>query len=222
MNHNQAGKITREIFNPHNLRYTFAHPASRQLNQNVPLILALHWGGFVTPFYGEGLLLGLINPALADLDAFICAPDCECGDWTDPEFEPRLLDLFDNLISTHPIDTGRILITGYSIGGIGTWEIASRNMSIFAGALPISSPVPEIAMKTDWKIPLCVIHSRQDELFAYRETRRAVSTLANSGVDIELITVEGPGHFETYGFIQPLQGAVPWIREILVLPGKGR
>lgn len=219
MKSNPPGAVTRAIHPPSGLRYTLAQPSELQPSQVLPLILALHWGGLVTPFYGESLLSGLINPALAGLDTYICAPDCDQGDWTDPQYKSGLIKLLHSIIETHSIDTGRILITGYSIGGIGTWDIASQYMSMFAGALPISAPVPEVAIEADWQIPLCVIHSRQDELFAYQTTQRAVQALAKRGVDIQFIAVDGPSHFETYGFIRPLQGAAAWIRRVWALPG---
>lgn len=219
MKSNPPGAVTRAILHPTGLRYTLAHPSGFQPNQAMPLILALHWGGTVTPFYGESILLGLIQPALAGLDTYICAPDCDQGDWTDPAFQSALIEFLDRLIETYAIDRERILITGYSIGGIGTWDIASQYMSMFAGGLPISAPVPESALAADWQIPLCVIHSQQDELFAYQSTQRAVQALAERGVDIQFIAVDGPSHFETYGFIRPLQGAAAWIRRVWSLPG---
>ena len=48
------------------------------------LVVAIHWGGEVTPFFGMGILRTLVVPAFEDLDAVIVAPDCPGKGWSDP------------------------------------------------------------------------------------------------------------------------------------------
>ena len=71
-------------------RYTIAIPEGYTGEQAVPLIIALHYGGTVTPFYGLGLLEGLVEPALRDLGAIIVAPDATAGAWASEAGKPAL------------------------------------------------------------------------------------------------------------------------------------
>ena len=89
--------IQEQVLQPGDRRYTIAIPASYTGDQPVPLVLALHYGGTVTPYYGKGFLVGLVEPALRDLGAIIIAPDCTADDWTQPESETDVLALLDHV-----------------------------------------------------------------------------------------------------------------------------
>jgi len=107
-----------------------------------------------------------------------------------------------------------VLLTGYSLGGIGTWYVAGRNQDRFTGALPLSAEVPEESLEVEWKIPLYVIHSRKDEIFPASRTEDAVRRLRERGADIEMAMIDGITHFDTGGFVQPLREALPWLRSV--------
>src|SRR5262249_58742161 len=43
------------------LRYTLSVPEGYDSKRPVPLVVALHYGGDVTPFYGRGMIDGLVG-----------------------------------------------------------------------------------------------------------------------------------------------------------------
>ena len=100
----------------------------------MPLILALHYGGEVTPFYSKEYLNLLVKPALKNLGAIITAPDCPGEGWANPDVEKALLEFLEIISKEYNIDPNRIIITGYSMGGLGTWYLASRHSEIFSAA----------------------------------------------------------------------------------------
>ncbi len=200
------------------LRYVLAVPPDDRLDHPVPLILALHYGwptpGPPPPFYGRGVLLGLVRPALLPLNALIAAPDCPGRDWTDPRSEAAVLQLLDHLERVHPVDRERVLLVGYSLGGIGTWYLAGRHPERFSAAIPISTVPYEEALDRIEGLPLYVIHARQDELMPLPLVEQAVNRLRTQGIAVELVVLEGVTHFETARFVEPLRRAVPWVRAI--------
>ena len=123
-------------------RYTIVVPEGYSPGDSVPLVLSLHYGGSVTPFYGRGLLENLIEPALRGLGAILVAPDSAAGDWSNPEAEQHVLQLLTHVMRVYNIDEQKTLVTGYSMGGRGTWYLASRNQDYFRAALPIAG-LPE-------------------------------------------------------------------------------
>lgn len=142
------------LFQPSDRRYTIAIPKSYQEDVPMPLILALHWGGEVVPFTGTIMVMELVMPALFELGAIILAPDRTTEDWANPQSETELLELLDFIERNFIIDRTKTLITGYSLGGIGAWYMASRHQDRFAAVLPMSaSPHPE-ALKPKWAIPI--------------------------------------------------------------------
>lgn len=193
------------------LRFTISVPVDYSKGTLHPLVVALHYGGTVTPFYGRGILERLVAPALAPLNAVIVAPDSISGRWTNTTNEAAVMDIVDRLVTTYEIDTKKLLVTGYSMGGQGAWYLAGRNQDRFSAAIPISArPYDGIS----WKIPLYVIHSRQDEVIPFDLTRRFVESLHARGADVRLATVEGITHYETSRFLEALRGAIPWIRRV--------
>ncbi len=176
------------------------------------LVIALHYAGPASPFSGASLLTGLVEPGLRGLGAIIAAPDCRADSWDNETSEAQVLELLKLLAGFYSIDPKSVLITGYSIGGIGTWYIAGRNQLKFGAAIPMAARPPALAMQTNWTLPLHVIHGRQDELFPIQDTRDVVRELAGQGAVVSLNEVEEASHFDTGRFYRPLRKAVPWIR----------
>ncbi len=206
--------IQRLIYRERNQRYTMAIPDGYTGADAVPLVIALHYQGYVTPFFGEGILVGLIEPALRDLGALVAAPDCQHEYWDNPESESEVIGLIEYLLDKYAIDNRRIVLSGYSMGGRGTWYIAGRHQDTFAAAIPISaSPTPH-ASEFDWKVPLYVIQSRADEIVPFEETRRIVSQLRQKGTVVEFAELDGITHYETDLFIEPTSAVVPWLRRM--------
>jgi predicted peptidase len=205
--------IHEQILQPRNQRFTLAIPDRYTHQQPKPLIIALHWGGPVTPYIGKWYLRGLVAPALGELGAIIAAPDCTADHWANPNSEQGVLDLFDFLQGTYNIDTKRVLLTGYSMGGIGTWMLAARHQDIFSSALIVSAAPPTNVDTIHWDIPLYVIHSRRDEIFPLLDTKSATIKLREMGAAVELEIVEGNTHFQTEQFVEPMHAAIPWVKE---------
>ena len=205
--------IHEQVLQPRNQRYTLAIPDGYTHHQPRPLIIGLHWGGPVTPYIGKWYLLGLVAPALGELGAIIAAPDCTADHWANPSSEQGLLDLLDFLQGTYNIDTKQVLLTGYSMGGIGTWMLAARHQDIFTAALMVSAKPPKDVVDVQWDIPLYVIHSTRDEIFPLSDTESTLSQLREMGVAAELDIVEGITHFQTERFVEPMHAAIPWVQE---------
>ena len=177
----------------------------------VPLVVALHYGGEVTPYYSMGFIRALVVPGLKTLGAVIVAPDCPGNGWTDEASERAVLALLDYAVRSWPVDRHRIVVTGYSLGGIGTWFFAARHPEIFSAAVPIAGrPVAD----GELRVPVYAIHGRRDEVIGVEPTRRAIDALRAEGVDAQLVIVKGPTHYETRRFAGPLEGAVEWLQGI--------
>lgn len=196
------------------LRYAISLPKSLSPDNPAPLVLALHYGGPVTPFYGKGFLTLLVEPALRDLEAIIIAPDCPGRGWVDPNSERAVMVLIENILNDYKINPKKIIVTGYSLGGIGAWHYAARHPQLFSAAIPISA-VPDLkAIPTVEGVPIYAIHSRNDEIFPIEKVRRFVKRQKSKGASVRLIEVRNISHYETSRFVQPLKEAIPWIKKI--------
>lgn len=208
-----ASGVHEQVLQPGNRRYTIVIPKHYERLRPVPLVLALHFGGRVTPYYGRSFVEAVVYPGLYSLGAIIVAPDCTGSDWTGPRSEEDVLDLLDHLHGRFDIDPARVLVTGYSMGGTGAWHFASRHQDRVTAALIMAGHPVAKAMKADWRIPLYVIHSRADEIVPFQPTEKAVSRLRQRGARVEFVVLDGVTHYESPRFVPALQAAVPWITE---------
>ena len=194
-------------------RYTLSIPTEYSGEKPVPLVLALHYGGHGAPFYGKFILTDMIEPALRELGAIIVSPDCPSSDWTQPESEAFVIELLDAIQTKHNIDSDKILVTGYSLGGMGTWHFVTSTPERFTAAVAMAGMPPDNALEIEWAVPLYVIHGRNDEVLPIDPTLSAVAQLQSQGVDIKLKILEGVTHYETYLFAEQLKNTIPWIRD---------
>ena len=194
--------------------YAISIPANYSASKPVPLILALHFGvgGGSADGAGGDVVEILVGPALAELNAIIVAPDSIKGNWSTPENEKAVNELLDMVVGRYAIDKKKIAVTGYSMGGTGSWAFAEKFPQRFSAAIPIASQPP--ASATGWKLPVLAIHSRNDQVAPYGPVEARIAQLQKAGVNAKLILLSGVTHYETDRFQGALQQAVPWLREI--------
>jgi len=196
------------------LRYTLAVPPSLSADRPYPLVLALHYGGQVIPYYGKSYLTTLVLPALRNLNAILIAPDCPGEGWTDPASERAVMTLLQAIQEDYPIHPRRLIVTGYSMGAVGTWDLVFKHPKLFAGAIPISGMPPKGIIINDPGTPILVIHSRDDELFPLDSIRKFIQECESQGLRVELRLVAGVSHYRFDQFVPALREAVPWVKKL--------
>ena len=175
-----------------------------------PLVVSLHYGGQVTPFYGAGLLQQLMIDALGEpLEAIVVGPDAQPDDWSGPKNAAMLKALYAQLADAYTLDRRRILLTGYSRGGIGTWTVGAAKILPITGAIPISGAPPA---EPSLAVPTHAVHSKADSLFSVEPTRAAVAVVNKRGVEAELTVIESPGHYDIVRFRAAVKRAGAWMQ----------
>ena len=179
----------------------------------VPLILALHYGIGNRDSTGVGadLVKGIIGPALKELGAIIVAPDSVRGNWSTSENEKAVNVLLDMVMAQYAIDKNRVAVTGYSMGGTGSWHLAEKFPERFSAVLPIASTPPASAL--GWRLPVLAIQSSADTVVAFDPTAERIAELQKAGVNARLIAPTDIKHYEAGRFREPLREALPWLQE---------
>jgi predicted peptidase len=196
------------------IHYAISIPDNYSPSTPVPLILALHFSVRGGPGAGAGrdVVQILIGPALAELGAIIVAPDSVRGDWSSPENEKAVNALLDTVLANYAIDKRKVAVTGFSMGGAGSWHFAEKFPQRFSAAIPIAGRPP--ASASGWRLPVLAIHSRDDQVVPFAPTEARIAELRNAGVNAKLIALAGITHYQTYRFGDALRQAVPWLREV--------
>src|SRR5690348_14723690 len=146
-----------------NLKYLLYLPQDYAKQDNWPLMIFLHG-------YGErGNDLELVKKhglpkniqAGENFPFIIASPQCpDTTAW--PEQVDELKGLIDSLIAEYKVDTSRVYLTGLSMGGYGTWFLASRYPEKFAAIAPICGGGGWWMIDNLKKIPTWVFHGDAD------------------------------------------------------------
>jgi predicted peptidase len=190
-------------------------PKAAAEESGYPIVLGLHYASptpGLSPYFGLGYAGQIVLPALQDLNAILVAPDCPDTSWTSAASERLVLAVIDLVKKESKIDARRTLITGFSMGGIGTWHFAEKHPQLFRGGIPIAARPPAADAKP--AIPMYVIHSRADQSQPFDATERAVKSLEERGANVTLVALDDVPHALLTGYIDPLNAAIPWIRKV--------
>ncbi len=212
-----APRITQTVFelaDGGKMPYGISIPSGATVNDQTPrpLVLALHPGGR-SVYYGSNFMQRVVEPALRDWEAIIVAPDVPSRRWADPVSERAVLDLLDHVMTQYTIDTDRVLVTGFSMGGRGTWFFATRHADLFTGAIPMAASSGDDDLAGLGTMPVHVIHSPEDEVVPFGQAKETAELLAEQGHPVRLLRVAGLGHYNMGGYVEPLQQASQWMKE---------
>lgn len=154
-----------------------------------PLLIYLHGMGGQDEILSSKGPHNLMNSE--GMEGFIlCMPKCAEARWpTD-----MLLGLIQQLMADYRIDVARIYLTGVSIGGLATWELALRRPMLFAAIMPLcGAGQPWNAYKIA-HVPCWVFHGRQDQIVPVAETEAMVKALQEDGSGVKATIFDDRGH----------------------------
>jgi len=105
-----------------------------------------------------------------------------------------VLNLLTSLQQQLPIDGRRLLATGLSMGGFGTFDLVARHPRMFAGAVALcggGDPSQAPALR---ELPLWIFHGDSDPAVPVKASRRMVQALREAGSTPQYTEVADGGH----------------------------
>ncbi len=114
---------------------------------------------------------------------------------TDDWFE----NFYKEITARYRIDTTRIYLTGFSLGGEGTWYLAARYPEIFAAIAPISgftrvSDYLPQHLNNLADIPIWAFHGKTDIVVPFEETEWIIKALEGKNKNIRFTAEPEVGH----------------------------
>ena len=206
----QVAQEYREVVTKTNrLDYLLYLPKGYEVSgsQQWPLVLFLHGAGERGTELQKVAVHG--PPKLAQAGQsfpfILASPQCPEGQvWDDS----ALIGLLDQLQSQYRVDPKRVYVTGLSMGGYGTWQLAVKYPQRFAAVAPVCGggdrirallPAQQEALKT---LGVWAFHGAKDNVVALSESERMVDAFKRAGVkDIQLTVYPEANHdswTETY------------------------
>jgi predicted peptidase len=178
--------------------YVIYVPRDYTTKQRWPVILFLHGAGERGDSGLSQSQVGIGTAIRMNPERFPCLvvmPQAPRGSrWSGPTNELALRAL-DAVIRKYRGDRSRLYLTGLSMGGFGSWEIAARYPERFAAVVPIcggGDPSTATALKS---LPIWVFHGDQDEAVPPRRSREMVEAVkVAGGTTIQYTEYPGVGH----------------------------
>lgn len=205
------------------LLYRIMYPKNFNANKKYPLLIFLHGAGERGNDNTTQLRNGgqwLVDSLYEKYPAIVIAPQCPENDyWAHlkrvvlPQGSPMVLNftfykdstanptlkmvmaLINQLEKSGNVDKKREYVCGLSMGGMGTYELLTREPKKFAAAFVICG-----AVNIDWftehnkKTPLWIFHGADDQVVSVNYARNIYKTLNNGKREVKYTEYPGVNH----------------------------
>jgi len=127
-----------------------------------------------------------------NVDAIVISPQCPSNkNWT---YGTWFESFYKELKDKYNIDPSRVYLTGMSLGGFGTWDIASRYPDYFAAIMPLCGGGQTRMVETLKDIPTWVFHGEVDRKVSLSRSVQMVDALQELGSKPKFSILKGQGH----------------------------
>ncbi|CAO1601222.1 hypothetical protein XANCAGTX0491_004889 [Xanthoria calcicola] len=89
-----------------------------------------------------------------------------------------LTALLDHIVQSYRVDIDRIHVTGFSMGGYGTWDLALSTPYRFATLMPVCGGGDTVRAKNIKHIPQWVHHGERDDIIPISASEKMVEALS--------------------------------------------
>jgi predicted peptidase len=171
---------------------------SAQEARGFPLIISLHGigerGNDPQRVKRDGL--AKVFDSDPDFPFYMVAPQCpESTEWYYDRTDTLTYKFILMILQRYPVDPDRVYITGFSMGGIGAWDMAIRYPELFAAVAPIAARRESYwnpcSMK---KVPIWAFHGAMDDVVPLAAGQDVVDAFKACGGTVQFTIYPGVYH----------------------------
>ncbi len=186
--------MNNEIFEFEGMQYVVAYPDSYNKDKKYPLLIYMHGAGT----RGTNTELLVKSVFLAGYESqpehpfLVVMPLCHQNTWFDL-FE-TLKGFMERLRRRPDVDDRRVYLTGASMGGYATWQLAMSMPEVFAAIVPVCGGGMYWNVARLEKVPVWAFHGGKDQTVLPRESEILVERLKQKGGNAKLTIYPENGH----------------------------
>ena len=201
------------------------HSPTTATGVKYPLVIFLHGAGEIgsdnaKQVQTENDVIPITKYAMKHGDAFVLAPQCPGASGSDYSLTwsganwnnypmtrletptkpmAALVKLITEFVAENPVDPTRIYVTGLSMGGFGTWDLASRMSDTFAAVMPCCGGAdPNAASLYDDGMAIRFFHGSSDNVVSPDFSRGMDTALTTAGIEHDYIEYSGVNHVDCW------------------------
>ena len=184
------GKISATIEKDISLGYVLSHWGP---SNDKALIVCLHGAGERGMNISRvvGSCLSTMMPEKHRQDFVVLSPQCPPTEVWEPD---AVAYLINNIVKQHSLDRSRIYVTGYSMGGRGTWDFATEYPNIPAAIAPICGFSCYLKASKIAQMPTWAFHGANDDIVPVEETYKMVGCMRELGGKPRVTIFKNTGH----------------------------
>lgn len=221
-----GGEYENEAFH-----YRLLKPDKIEPDKKYPVILFLHGAGErgddnvnQLMYFPEQMAS---SPWREKYPCFLIAPQCRTEKWwagrrrsSDDGDAAAISEqmavvegILADVLEEQPIDRDRVYLTGLSMGGYGSWDLASRHPDWFAAVAPICGGGNAESAKNLVGVPLWAFHGGADAVVPVARSQEMIEAIRAAGGKPKYTEFEGVGHNSWTPAYSDAEGLVPWMFE---------
>ncbi|MDB5342939.1 MAG: enterobactin/ferric enterobactin esterase [Schlesneria sp.] len=179
------------------LPFRLLSPANASADERYPLLIFLHGAGEKGDD-NQSQLRGLPEQMAesswrTQFPCFLLAPQCPAqSQWTN--LDDELANLIRAVMKQKQIDPERVYLTGLSMGGYGTWSLATQKPDLFAAVVPICGGGDPATAERLVNVPIWAVHGTADRTIPVEQSQRMIAAIRKAGGQANYTELEGVGH----------------------------
>ena len=198
----------------HQLNYLLSLPENYEKDpeKKWPLVIFLHGAGERGSDINKVKIHG--PPMLVEkgekFPFILISPQCPKDSWW--SYEP-LMEMIEDAETRYQVDPKRIILTGLSMGGYGTWELAAHYPKKFAALVPLcGGGIPYMTSRFK-DTPVWAFHGAKDGGVPIHESQRMVDALKKNGSTKVIFTIYPEAGHNCWTEAYNTEALYDWIME---------
>ncbi len=199
---------------PVDFSYRLLKPAEVKPGLKYPLVIFLHGAGergddnlaqlkYLPAWMAE-------QGARGKFPCYVLAPQCRNDEkwvdiaWSDLKSTPQkpqptvdmlgAIAAIEETLRREAVDPQRIYLTGLSMGGYGSWDLAARMPERFAAVIPICGGGDEATAGKIKSLPIWCFHGDADQAVPVERSRTIIAAIRAAGGEPKYSELAGVGH----------------------------
>ena len=175
----------------------------------LPLILFLHGSGGEKDIHDGKTLPTMLESGWLSPNAIVLMPQCPDKNWD--ECHEDVMELLEAVVTEYGVDRSRISVTGFSLGGVGTFSMLVNYPDYFSAAVALAAKCFPEKCGVITSTPLRILHGEEDTGMDPSSVKEATEVINAAGGNCTLTMLPGEGHLIAQHYLDEGGELIDWL-----------